>query len=259
MVNHSISDLSATSQGSGKPTLVFLHYFSGAAASWQWVIDQLKSDFQCIALDLPGFGDAPPLAEPSLKNYSAFIRDTLTQLEVEQPLLVGHSMGGKIDLQLANDLEIDGLERVILVAPSPPTQEPMPKDERDRLLSNHQSPDVATTTVNSATQKTLSDDRQALAIRTHTEAEDRTWRWWLLDGMNHSIADRLGQIEVPVSVIAASDDPVIPLDIIKSDVMALLPNAELTQLLDVGHLIPLEAPKQLAQSIRQMVSSGQVS
>lgn len=250
MANRSTSSLSFASQGSGQPTLVFLHYFSGAAASWQWVMEVLKTDFRCIALDLPGFGDASPLDEPSLKNYSLFVRDALVQLELERVVLIGHSMGGKIALQVAADLGTDRLERVVLVAPSPPTQEPMPEDERERLLSDHHHPDVATTTVNSATQKPLPESRQALAVRTHTQAEDRTWRWWLLDGMNQSIADQLNQIQVPVGVIASADDPVIPWDTIQHEVMALLPEAKLTKLSGIGHLIPLEAPEQLAQSIR---------
>ena len=66
-------------------------------------------------------------------------------------------------------------------------------------------------------------------------------------------ADRLDQIQVPVTVVASKDDPVIPWDTIQSDVIALLPGAELIQLSDVGHLIPLETPEQLAKSIRQAV------
>ena len=68
--------------------------------------------------------------------------------------------------------------------------------------------------------------------------------------MNHSIADPLQQIQVPVGVIASKDDPVIPWDTIQQDVMALLTDVTLTQLSGVGHLIPLEVPEQLANSIR---------
>lgn len=254
MLTRSTANLSYTSQGSGRPTLVFLHYFSGAAVSWRWVVEILKADFRCIALDLPGFGDAAPLEEPSLRHYSAFLREAFVELGLENVVLIGHSMGAKIALQVAADLDSDILEQVILVAPSPPTQEPMPKDERDRMLTDHHSLDVAITTVSGATQKPLPESRQTLAIRTHTQADDHTWRWWLLEGMNHSIADRLDQITVPVSVIASSDDPVIPWDTIQNDVVALLPGAELTQLSGIGHLIPLEAPEQLVQSIRNTIS-----
>ncbi|MEM1251111.1 MAG: alpha/beta hydrolase [Cyanobacteria bacterium P01_H01_bin.21] len=241
-------------QGSGQPTLVFLHYFSGAAASWQWVIELLKENFRCIALNLPGFGEAPALDDPSLNNYSTFITNALTQLELDRVVLIGHSMGGKIALQVAADLGPKLLEQAVLVAPSPPTQEPMPKEERDRMLSEHHSLEVAATTVDGATQQPLPDPRRNIAIQTHIQAEDRTWRWWLQDGMNYPINDRLDNIQVPVSVIASIDDPVIPRNTIENEVIALLPAAKLIKLSGIGHLIPLEAPESLAQHIRQLVT-----
>ena len=72
--------------------------------------------------------------------------------------------------------------------------------------------------------------------------------------MNHPINDKLDNIQVPVSVIASIDDPVIPWDTIKNEVIALLPSAKLIKLSGIGHLIPLEAPESLAQHIRQLVT-----
>ncbi len=252
MVNLNQEKWPRISHGKGNLTLVFLHYFSGSAASWQWVIEQLKADFHCIALDLPGFGNAPPLAQPKLENYSTYIRDAISELRPNRYVLIGHSMGGKIALQVAAD-GIDGLEQVILVAPSPPTQEPMPDEERDRLLKDHHNPDVASTTVDSATQQTLPAIRRAIAIRTHTQADDTTWRWWLLDGMNHSIVQRLDAVQLPVTVIASKDDPVIPWDTVQQDVMDYLPQGKLVTYTEVGHLLPLEVPEKLANSIRAVL------
>ncbi|MEL6401598.1 MAG: alpha/beta hydrolase [Cyanobacteria bacterium J06607_6] len=71
--------------------------------------------------------------------------------------------------------------------------------------------------------------------------------------MNHSIAAQMSTIQVPVTVIASADDPVIPWATIQQEGMALLPQAELVKLLDVGHLIPLEVPDQLVHNIRRAV------
>ncbi|MEM9768694.1 MAG: alpha/beta fold hydrolase [Cyanobacteria bacterium P01_D01_bin.71] len=119
MMNFNGEKLSLISQGRGDLTFVFLHYFSGAAASWQWIIERLKADFRCVALDLPGFGKTPPLAKPSLQSYSAHIKEVISQLRINRCVLIGHSMGGKMALQAAAD-GIDGLEQVVLVTPSPP-------------------------------------------------------------------------------------------------------------------------------------------
>ena len=104
MANRSTDSFSFLDRGSDQPTLVFLHYFSGAAISWRWVMEILEADFRCVALDLPGFGEAPPLSEPSLANYSRFIQDALDALDLDRVVLIGHSMGGKLALQVAIDM-----------------------------------------------------------------------------------------------------------------------------------------------------------
>lgn len=240
------------------PVLVFLHYFSGAAVSWQWVIDELKADFRCVAFDLPGFGKARSLAFSSLPGYGAFVREKLAALNLDKNgfVLVGHSMGGKIALQVAAADALEGLRQVVLVAPSPPTQEQMPSEEKERLLNNHPSRANAETTVKNATQVDLPESRHETAIQTHMQAEDLAWKWWLLGGMNHSIAHQMEAIQVPVTVVASHDDPVISYDLIQKEVVELLPTAKLVELSDVGHLMPLEAPERLAQEIRDAVSQN---
>ncbi len=39
------------------PTLVFLHALGASGREWRQVVDALP-DHDCVALDLPGFGDA---------------------------------------------------------------------------------------------------------------------------------------------------------------------------------------------------------
>lgn len=104
--------------GKGERNIVFLHYFGGSAQSWQWVAEKLSDDFRCIALNLPGFGNTPPLENPSITAFSQWIHKQLALLDIFDCTIVGHSMSGKIALQLAatqSEIEIDHL---VLLAPS---------------------------------------------------------------------------------------------------------------------------------------------
>ncbi len=236
------------------PVLVFLHYFGGAARSWQWVTERLADNYRCVVLDLPGFGGASPLDRPSIEGMADYVRRETERLGLTAFTLLGHSMGGKIALQVAAD-DSPGDQRVqqlVLIAPSPPTVEQMPDAEKERML-RHPNREEAETTVKNATRRSLSAEQQTLAVETQLEIDEATWRWWLLVGMNHSIADQVGQINVPITVLASDTDPVIDSDTIQQEVMGVLPRAKLKRTQGVGHLLPLEDPEWVAEQIRRVL------
>jgi sigma-B regulation protein RsbQ len=240
--------------GSKGEVLVFLHYFGGSAESWKWVAERLSDDYHCVALNLPGFGHTPALESPTIKGFADFIRKELNKLKVESYTLIGHSMGCKIALQVAADATIDAIRQLILIAPSPPTIEPMPEKEKDRML-HHPDRDEAKTSVANAIKHSLTKEQHALAIQTQLATDRETWRWWLLEGMNSSIADKIKHLHVPITVIASNDDPVIPPAVIQEQVMKVLKQATLITTEHVGHLSPLEVPIWIADQIRNIVST----
>lgn len=133
-----------------RTVLVFLHYFGGSENSWQWLIEELEEEFQCFAINLPGFGGSIPLKEPSLENFSEYILKKVAFFGVKDYILIGHSMGAKIALQIAiNDLN-ENVQQLILVAPSPPGIEPIEDDEKQRMLK-HPNLEEAKTTVENIT------------------------------------------------------------------------------------------------------------
>lgn len=248
---HTMESDTFISRGEGNDTLVFLHYFGGEAASWQWVIPELENDYRCIALNLPGFGGTKPLDRPSIMGMAQWVLRELALLDVYDFTLIGHSMGGKIALQIAalpSELEI---HRLLLLAPSPPTHEPMPEEEKERML-RHPDEQEARTTVRNATVMQLDENVKDFAVNSQLKTDHTTWQWWLKEGMNHSIAETARQLEIPVTVIASEDDPVITMDVIRQEVMPVLSQAKLISTHGSGHLLPLERAAWLAGQIRQM-------
>ncbi len=91
--------------GSGKKTLVFIHYFGGDAGSWQWLVKRLQKNHTCILLNLPGFGSTRPISHPSIFEFSKFINTCIDELGLKEYILCGHSMGGKLALYAAKIME----------------------------------------------------------------------------------------------------------------------------------------------------------
>jgi pimeloyl-ACP methyl ester carboxylesterase len=88
-------------RGAGKP-LLLLHGIGGSWRSWQTILDDLAREREVIAVDLPGFGNTPPLTGPVTIGTLA---DAVTAFLEAHDLLgidaVGSSMGARLVLELA--------------------------------------------------------------------------------------------------------------------------------------------------------------
>lgn len=236
----------------GNKVIVFLHYFGGSAQSWNWVIENLEDEYHCISIDIPGFGNSDSILNPTLKTLAAAIIKQLEALKLSNYILVGHSMGAKIAMQIA--LKDQNVEGLILICPSPPGIEPMEGGEKIRML-NHPNLTEAKTTVNNISKLPLSREQYNLAIENNMNADCEIWKWWLNQGVNHSLKIEVEQIKIPIHIVTSVDDPVITPEIINERLLTVFPDAQLISTAGCGHLIPMEKPKWIAQQIRQCLKN----
>ncbi|MEZ0484159.1 alpha/beta fold hydrolase [Fibrella aquatica] len=94
-------DMNYTRLGTGKP-LLLIHGIGSSHHSWDLIITELATKRDVIAIDLPGFGDTPPLAgETTIRTLA----DAVTAFLQKEDLLgidaVGSSMGARLVLELA--------------------------------------------------------------------------------------------------------------------------------------------------------------
>jgi pimeloyl-ACP methyl ester carboxylesterase len=90
------------SQGSGEP-LLLLHGLGGSTAVWDPVIEPLSREREVLAIDLPGFGQAPELPdgiEPTAANLAAAVHERCAELGFERPHVAGNSLGGWVGLEM---------------------------------------------------------------------------------------------------------------------------------------------------------------
>ena len=236
-------------RGTGDTALIFLHYFGGSSRSWHEVVNALSDKYRCIAPDLRGFGDS----EATRRGYS--IEDSaddmaalVEALGVEKFVIIGHSMGGKIALEWASRRP-EGLQKVILLAPSPPTPEPMEEAERHRLEWGFGSCAAIRETLDKITVQDLSARVFERALDDSLRSSRAAWKAWLHHGSREDITDEMSNIEVPVTVVAGDNDQSLNAELLQCEVVERLESASLITLPDCGHLLPLEAPRRVANLI----------
>ena len=88
-------------RGNGSP-LLLVHGLGAGWRSWTPILDRLAEHREVIAVDLPGFGDTPPLAgEVSIATLTDSVADFIREQGLDGVSTAGQSMGGRIVLELA--------------------------------------------------------------------------------------------------------------------------------------------------------------
>lgn len=84
-----------------KPPLLLCHGLFGSLENLFSIKRGLEHHFDIIAVDLPDHGRSPFSQQFSFQLYAQSIIDLLNQLKIEKAHLLGHSLGGKIVMQIA--------------------------------------------------------------------------------------------------------------------------------------------------------------
>jgi len=252
--------LNILEQGSGPLTLIFLHYFGGSALEWQSVMNLLSDRYRCLAVDLRGFGDSDAPADGySVGTMAEDITCVVQQLGIKKFVLVGHSMSGKVALLVAteqtNRIELANLQALVLLSPSPPVPEPIPDDERQKLLKGYGQRASAEQTLKNITAKPISDMACEQIIADDLRSAKPAWEAWLKSGSRENISDRMPAVRVPVSILVGSDDQALPPNVQSELVLPYVPHATLDIVPETGHLLPWEAPDVVAAFISKKIAA----
>jgi len=86
-------------------TLVCLHFLGGSALSWLKVTEALDRRFECIAVDLPGFGTASIVPGYSVEKMADIVVRIIREFVKGRWILAGHSMGAKVAAVVARRAE----------------------------------------------------------------------------------------------------------------------------------------------------------
>ena len=94
------------SGGNGSPALVFIHGWNCDRSYWSAQLPFFAATHQVVAIDLAGHGDSGMNREDwSMANFGADVAAVADALQLEDIILVGHSMGGPVALEAARLLK----------------------------------------------------------------------------------------------------------------------------------------------------------
>lgn len=96
-------NINYTYYGEGENTIVLLHGWGQNIQMMQPIGDRLQNQYKILIIDLPGYGKSEEPKEVwSIEDYAECINHIVRNLRIENPIMVGHSFGGKISLMYAS-------------------------------------------------------------------------------------------------------------------------------------------------------------
>jgi pimeloyl-ACP methyl ester carboxylesterase len=237
--------------GSG-PALVLLHAGIADRRMWRENLRPLAdAGHRVVALDLPGFGEAPAADEAP---WDAVIA-TLAELEIERCVLVGNSFGGAIAQRVA----LLAPERVrALVLVSSPVEGLEPSDELQAAWEAEEAAleegDVDAAVVGTVETWTLPDappelreqvaEMQRRAFELQSEAVDEQ----PLEDPLEDYPDALARVDAPALVIVGERDMVDFRDAAGA-LATVLRAGDPVVIAGAGHLAPLEQPHAFREAL----------
>ncbi len=106
------------SSGSGYPIL-FIHGIPTSGQLWNGVVQKMRGNFTCLAVDLPGLGKSPK-EEFGLRQLEA-VADKIEKIRVENNIekwhVVGHDAGSAIAVHYAYRFQ-EHVDRLALLSPA---------------------------------------------------------------------------------------------------------------------------------------------
>ena len=245
--------LNVLDAGSGKPALLFLHYWGGSARTWNAVTSNLTRDFRCIAYDQRGWGQSDaPTGGYSIRDLASDANDLLKSLQLRRYVLVGHSMGGKVAQFLAAQRPA-GLEGLVLVAPAPPTPQNLPEAAKQAQLHAYDNRENALQALAFLTARPVSEDLREQIISDNLAGSPQAKIAWPTSSIYEDISTEVSKIAVPTLILAGDQDRQDSLEQHRREVLPRIPGARIVVIQDTGHLLPIDQPSQLSDAIRSFV------
>jgi pimeloyl-ACP methyl ester carboxylesterase len=269
--------LASRQVGDAGPHVVFVHGLFGQGKNWTTIAKGLSDRHRVTLLDLPNHGHSPWTDRVDYLDMAELVATELEHLG-EPVTLVGHSMGGKVAMQLA--LRRPELLRALVVVDVAPVAYPPTggrTDDEDEEASPFAAYIEAMRAMDLGALETRDDADAALRdavpsrmvrsfllqslVREGLGNEDGGWRWRLnLELLERDLGELRGFPDPPPG--ASFDGPVLWVAganssyVLAEDrphMVGLFPATRLVRIKDAGHWVHSEQPEVFLETVRRFL------
>lgn len=237
--------------GNGDPVL-FLHGFLEDASMWEGIYPAIAAEgFQVFCLDLPCHGESRYNGQVcEMKEMAEIVAAFIKSQQLSKPIIIGHSMGGYVGLELAKLMEIE----LILLHSNFWADAEEKKKDRDRVaqivksnknrLIQEAIPNLFAPFNRIKCRKTIQELIEKAAEIPANEIIAATI------GMRNRLPNHTVLNTTKTSIIQGDHDPIIPTDLLLENMAEYLAKEQVYIIENSGHMSIWEQPENLINSLK---------
>ena len=231
------------------PDVLLLHGLFGMGSNLGALARSLQDRYRVHSVDLPDHGRSDWLAEASIPAYANAVAEWIDRRGLEELSLVGHSLGGKVAMQLA--LTDPGRIRKLAVADIAPVKYPGSHDAVFAALSAVASAECGSRSEASALMSEHLEEQMVIQflLMSLKREPDGVYRWrfnreGLLRGYDalREPPDKAAGFDGPTLFVAGELSPYITADQ-EPAIHDYFSNARIERMGGVGHWLHAEKPE----------------
>ncbi|MGH7828156.1 MAG: alpha/beta fold hydrolase [Candidatus Binatia bacterium] len=248
-------------QGNGHP-LIILHGFLGSLDNWRTVGRRFSQAFRVFTVDLRNHGGSPHSDRMNYELMANDLLDFITQQKLSSVYILGHSMGGKVAMQLAID-DSQSVAKLIVVDIAPraydPSHRPLLNALRSLDLGNYKrfaevdealAPLIPPVAARQFLLKNLTRDRdRRLKWKIDLEAIARNY-----DDLAKEIAPRGYFIKPTLFIRGGRSNYITESDI--PLIQRIFPAAHVETIGKAGHWVHADAPEEFLQVVTTFLAGN---
>ena len=239
-----------TEKGEGIPVLL-LHGWGSSFDVYKGITEALCDRCRLVAVNFPGCGNSDTMKEPwTLEDYCRFTLKFMKAVNLENPIMIGHSHGGRVTLKMAAEGMVSPPKIVLLDSAGLIPKKSFGQKCRAKSFK------IIKRTLTLPIIKNYSEDLLDKARRYYGSADynaaPEVLRKTLVSLVNTDLRDIIGNIKSPTLLIWGDNDTATPLADAKI-IENLIPDAGLCVLEGTGHYSFCEKPYQAHAILRSFI------
>ena len=239
-----------TEEGQGIPVLL-LHGWNSSFEVYKGIISALRDRCRLVAVNFPGCAGSDTMPNPwSLDDYCDFVLKFMKAVKLDNPIMIGHSHGGRVILKMAATALVNPPKIVLLDSAGL-----IPKKtakQKFRAKSFKAIKRVLTLPIIRNHSERLLNKARAHYGSADYNAAPEVLRKTMVSLVNTDLRDIISNIKCPTLLIWGDKDTATPLSDAKI-IESLIPDAGLCVLEGTGHYSFCEQPYKAAAILNSFI------